>query len=103
LREFMHSDDLADALIFLLKHYSGDEAINIGSGEEISIINLAELISRVIGFEGSIKTDASKPDGTPRKLLDCSRLIDLGWSGSRSLTQGIRDTYASFKEESGVK
>lgn len=103
LREFMHSDDLADALVFLLKNYSGDEAINVGSGQEVSIINLAKLISLVIGFEGSIATDISKPDGSPRKLLDCSRLSVLGWSGSRILEQGIRDAYASFKEEYGAQ
>jgi GDP-L-fucose synthase len=98
LREFMHVDDLADALVFLAKHYGGAEPINIGSGEEISIAELAEKICRVVGFRGELRFDADKPDGTPRKLLDVSRLKAMGWDGARTLDAGLRDAYAAFLE-----
>ena len=97
LREFMHVDDLADACAFLMHHYDEAGFINVGSGEEISILNLAKLVKDIIGFEGSIIHDTSKPDGTPRKLMDNTRLTHMGWKSSRPLEQGIRDVYAQLK------
>ncbi|MFW5795075.1 MAG: GDP-L-fucose synthase family protein, partial [Bacillota bacterium] len=97
-REFLHVDDLADALLFLMNNYSGDQFVNVGVGKDISILELAELIKDVVGFEGEIVNDLSKPDGTPRKLLDVSRLNDLGWEAQISLEAGIKDTYQWFKE-----
>ncbi|MDZ7672406.1 MAG: NAD-dependent epimerase/dehydratase family protein [Halanaerobiales bacterium] len=81
-REFLHVDDLADALLYLMNNYNGDQFVNVGVGKDISILELAELIKDVVGFEGEIVNDLSKPDGTPRKLLDVSRLNDLGWRSS---------------------
>jgi GDP-L-fucose synthase len=92
-REFLHADDLGSACLFLLENYNGDEAINVGLGEDISIRELAELIQVTVGFKGGIEWDISKPDGTPRKLLDTSRLRAVGWSPSISLAEGIADTY----------
>ena len=96
-REFLHSDDLGSACIFLLENYDDDVAINVGVGEDIAIKDLAELIKGVVGFEGEIEWDSSKPDGTPRKLLDVSRIESLGWKATISLEDGIRSTYAWFK------
>lgn len=93
LREFMHCDDLADALIYILKKYSSVEHINVGTGEEISIKDLAELIMTVVGGKFSIKFDETKPDGTPRKLMDSSRLKTLGWAPNIPLRDGITGTY----------
>lgn len=93
LREFLHVDDLADACVFLLKAYSGDEHVNVGSGREVSIRELAELVSEVVGFSGEVVFDATKPDGTPRKLLDTGKLDALGWSARTDLGRGIADTY----------
>ena len=98
LREFLHCDDLADALIFLLKHYSEHEHINVGSGSEITIRGLAETIARVVGYDAELVFDATKPDGTPRKLVDSSRLHALGWNGARSLEDGIASTYSHWLE-----
>lgn len=92
-REFMHVDDLADALVFLLKHYDGDGPINVGTNEDLSIRELAALMARIIGFNGSFDHDLDKPDGTPRKLMDSSRILSLGWSPRISLARGIEDTY----------
>jgi len=97
-REFLHVDDLADALLFLMNNYDGDQFVNVGVGKDISILELAQLIKDVVGFEGEIVNDLSKPDGTPRKLLDVSRLNDLGWEAQISLEEGIKDTYQWFKE-----
>jgi GDP-L-fucose synthase len=97
-REFLHVDDLADSLLFLLDNYSGDQFVNVGVGKDISILELAELIKDIVGFEGQIVNDLSKPDGTPRKLLDVTRLNDLGWEAQISLEEGIKDTYQWFKE-----
>ncbi|NKX39218.1 GDP-L-fucose synthase [Rhodobacteraceae bacterium R_SAG5] len=94
LREFMHCDDLADALVFLLKEYSGHSHVNVGSGTEVSIRALAETIARVVGYEAELVFDASKPDGTPRKLMDSTTLHRLGWNQARPLEDGIRQTYA---------
>lgn len=96
LREFMHCDDLADALVFLLKEYSDYEHINVGSGIELTIRELAETIAEVVGYKAQLKFDASKPDGTQRKLMDSRRLLSMGWKGTRPLRDGIRDAYAHF-------
>jgi len=96
LREFLHCDDLADALVFLLKHYSGADHVNVGSGKEISIRALAELIAEIVGVSPELVFDSSKPDGTPRKLMDSTRLAAMGWSGARPLREGIAETYAAF-------
>ncbi|GAB5432036.1 GDP-L-fucose synthase family protein [Tritonibacter mobilis] len=96
LREFLHCDDLADALVFLLKHYSGADHVNVGSGKEISIRALAELIAEIVGVSPELVFDSSKPDGTPRKLMDSARLAAMGWSGARPLRDGIAETYAAF-------
>ena len=95
-REFLYVDDLADGLLCLMERYSGAEQVNVGCGEDLSILNLAEQIAEVIGFEGEIKTDLSKPDGTPRKLLDVSQINALGWSAKTPLKTGIQATYESF-------
>jgi len=99
LREFMYSDDLAEALIFLMENYSGNEIVNVGSGQEVSIAALADIIKTVVGFKGRIIFDSSMPDGTPRKLLDCSKLRALGWNPKhKSLMEGISVAYADFLE-----
>jgi GDP-L-fucose synthase len=97
LREFLHADDLASACLFLLENYDDALPINVGTGKDISVTELAKLISNVIGFGGPIEWDASKPDGTPRKLLDISRITSLGWSPSISLRAGIQTTYDWFR------
>ena len=99
LREFMHCDDLANALLFLLKGYSGYEHINVGSGDEVSIRELVDVIAKVVGFEAKIVWDKSRPDGTPRKLMDSSNLHNLGWKDHRSLFDGISHTYESWLSE----
>ena len=99
LREFLYADDLADACVFLMERYGSrdiGEFINIGTGREISIKDLAELVRDIVGFRGTIEQDRSKPDGTPRKLLDVSRLRALGWQARTSLEEGIRRTYAAY-------
>ena len=93
LREFLHCDDLADALVFVLKEYSEYDHINVGSGSEVTIRELAETIAEVVGYEAELVFDSSKPDGTPRKLMDSSRLHELGWSDARTLKDGISHTY----------
>jgi GDP-L-fucose synthase len=101
-REFLHSDDLGRACIFLLDNYDDDIAINVGVGEDIAIRDLAELIKSAVGFEGEIEWDLSKPDGTPRKLLDISRISKIGWSATLPLASGIQATYAWFKNQEKV-
>lgn len=96
LREFLYVDDLADACVFLMNHYSGNETVNVGTGKELTIRALTELVAKVIGFTGEISWDASKPDGTPRKLLDVSKLEKLGWHYQTELEEGIRLTYDDF-------
>lgn len=96
LREFLHCDDLADALVFLLKKYSRYEHINVGSGSEVTIRELAEIIAEVVGYEAELAFDSSKPDGTPRKLIDSSRLRQMGWANARPIRTGIEDTYRVF-------
>lgn len=95
-REFLHVDDCADALVHLLKTYSGDTPINVGSGSDLTIIDLAHMVCRVVGFTGDIAHDLGKPDGTPRKLLNNDRLTSLGWQPRIHLEQGIAETYAWF-------
>ena len=95
-REFLHADDLADACVLLMQTYDSSDIINIGCGADLSIRELAELVREVVGFEGAIEWDSSKPDGTPRKLLDVSRLFDRGWRPSIPLRQGIEQTYEWF-------
>jgi len=99
-REFLFVDDLADASVFLMKSYSDSEIVNVGWGVDISIINLAKLVAEIVGFEGNIELDPSKPDGTPRKLLDTSRLTALGWTPNVSLRKGISLTYDWYRERS---
>lgn len=98
-REFLHVDDLASACVFLMKNYDDSEIVNIGVGKDITIKELAELIRDVVGFKGSIEYDPSKPDGTPQKLLDVSRLRSLGWEAGISLRKGIEMTYRWYVEE----
>jgi len=97
-REFMHADDLGRACVFLLENYDGDVAINVGVGEDISIKDLAAMIQRIVDFQGDISWDKTKPDGTPRKLLDVSRIASLGWRPEINLEEGIRSTYDWYLE-----
>ena len=98
LREFLHADDMADACVYMMEHYNEPGFVNIGSGTEISIGDLARLIANVVGFNGELKFNASKPDGTPRKLTDVTKLHSLGWKHRISLEEGIRSVYASVKD-----
>jgi GDP-L-fucose synthase len=97
-REFLHADDLAAACLFMLEEYSGDVALNIGTGQDVSIKELALLIAQIVGYQGEINWDDSKPDGTPRKLLDVSKINELGWKASIDLESGIRSTYEWFQK-----
>jgi GDP-L-fucose synthase len=98
LREFMYADDVAGACVFLMKQYNDKLFVNIGTGEEVTIKDLALLLKEVVGFEGDIQFDTSKPDGTPRKLMDSSRLNNMGWKHSVSLKEGLKKTYPYFVE-----
>ena len=95
-REFMHVDDLADALVFLLRSYSGDSHINVGVGDDVTIAELAQTVADVVGFKGQLKFDTARPDGTPRKLMDSSRLAALGWQPRIGLREGLIDALAHF-------
>ncbi|PNS40799.1 GDP-L-fucose synthase [Mesotoga sp. B105.6.4] len=95
-REFLFVDDLADACLFLMKNYSGNDFFNIGTGEDVTIRELAELIGEVVGYNGELKFDTSKPDGTPRKLLDVSRIHKIGWRHKTELKKGLRTTYEYY-------
>lgn len=97
-REFLHADDAADACVFLLRHYSDAEQVNLGSGSDIPIGELASLVCEIVGFTGRITNDTSKPDGTPRKLLNCEKIAAIGWSPRLSLREGIADAYRAFLE-----
>lgn len=97
LREFMHVDDLADACVFVLQNYSAPEHLNIGSGTEITIRDLAKTLAEIVGFEGDLVFDKTKPDGTPRKLMDSKRLHALGWTPSINLVDGMTEVYEQFK------
>lgn len=102
-REFLHVDDLADATVFLMQRYDGEAFVNVGVGQDISIRDLAELIREVVGFEGEIRFDTSKPDGTPRKLLDVSKLNALGWQARISLRDGLQQTYRWYLDQGEVR
>jgi GDP-L-fucose synthase len=95
-REFLHADDCADALVFLMQTYSGHDHVNVGSGEDIAIADLAALVCEVVGLEAEIVRDVSKPDGTPRKLMDNTRLKQLGWTPKIGLREGVADAYRAF-------
>ncbi len=101
LREFTYVDDLADACIFLMEHYDGDDIVNIGTGHEVTISDLAHLVAEVLGYEGQVRFDPSKPDGTPRKLLDVSRLHGMGWHAKVSLREGIGQAYEDYLNTGG--
>jgi GDP-L-fucose synthase len=98
LREFLYADDLAEACVYLMQHYEDREFINIGSGKEISILDLAKLIAKIVGYEGDIQTDPSKPDGTPRKVMDVSKIHALGWSPKVDLEEGLRKAYQAYEQ-----
>src|SRR3989344_3518781 len=100
-REFLHVDDLADACLFLMEHYDEESIINIGTGEDLSIRELAELIQKITNYGGEIAWDTEKPDGTPRKPLDVSKIHALGWKHRILLTDGIRSTYAWYRQHHG--
>jgi len=102
LREFMFADDLGKACVFLMHNYDDPEIINVGTGEEVSILDLAQIIADVVGFEGKIVFDKTKPDGTPRKLMDSSRLHELGFHHQTSLKEGIRIAYSDFQNKIAV-
>jgi len=101
-REFLHADDLADACLFLLERFSGPGPINVGTGVDLTIRELAELVCSVVGFKGSLEFDTTKPDGTPRKLLDVSHISSLGWSAKIDLRSGLEDAYGWFREHIGL-
>jgi GDP-L-fucose synthase len=103
MREFLFVDDLADACVFLMEKRLSDGLFNIGTGKDVTIRELAETVMRAVGFEGDIVFDASKPDGTPRKLLNVDRMRDLGWEASTTLPEGIKKAYADFLANSGVR
>jgi len=96
-REFLHVDDCAEACVFLMRHYDAEEIVNVGVGQDLTIRELAELIRRIVGFDGSLAFDTAKPDGTPRKLVDTSKINTLGWRARIGLETGIRDTYAWYR------
>ena len=97
-REFLHVDDLAAACLYLMEHYDGKEHVNLGTGEDLPIKALAEMIRDIVGFEGEIAWDTDKPDGTPRKLMDCSRIHGIGWKHAIGLQEGLTSVYAAFKQ-----
>jgi len=99
LREFLHADDLAAACLFLMDNHNEAGLVNIGVGEDISILDLAKMVKQIVGFTGDIITDTTKPDGTPRKLMDVSKLTNLGWKASISLEEGIKKVYEEIKNE----
>ncbi len=103
MREFLHSDDMADACVYLMKNYSGQKIVNIGTGTDLTIKDLALLIKKIVGYTGEIKHDLTKPDGTPRKLMDVSYLHSLGWKHKIELEEGIKAVYEDFKKKEGIK
>jgi GDP-L-fucose synthase len=103
LREFLHADDLAAACLFLMDNHNEAGLVNIGVGEDISILDLAKMVKQIVGFTGDIITDTTKPDGTPRKLMDVSKLTNLGWKASISLEEGINKVYQEIKDRDWSK
>jgi GDP-L-fucose synthase len=103
MREFLHADDLGDACVFLMNTYNEEKFVNIGSGTDLTIKDLALLVKDIVGYKGDIKHDLSKPDGTPRKLMDVSYLHSLGWKHKIELPEGIKQVYEDFKKKEGVK
>lgn len=103
MREFLHADDLGDACVYLMNTYNGEKFVNIGSGTDLTIKDLALLVRKIVGYGGEIKHDLSKPDGTPRKLMDVSFLHSLGWKHKIELEEGIKMVYEEFKNKEGVK
>lgn len=103
MREFLHADDMADACVYLMNNYNGSQHVNIGTGEDITIKDLALLIQKIIGYTGDIKHDLTKPDGTPRKLMDVTFLHTLGWKHTINLEEGIKRVYEDFKKKEHVK
>ncbi|MCB0773987.1 MAG: NAD-dependent epimerase/dehydratase family protein, partial [Flavobacteriales bacterium] len=103
MREFLHVDDLADACFFLLQNYHDELFVNIGTGEDLTIKALAEMIKEIVGYQGELKWDSSKPDGTPRKLMDVGRLHSLGWKHKIGLRDGITQVYEAYKKYEGAK
>lgn len=101
-REFMHVDDMAGACVYLMRHYSDSEIVNVGTGTDVSILELAQLVAEVVGYQGEIRTDPTRPDGTPRKLLDVGRLEALGWKAKVGLREGVEETYRWFVENRAV-
>lgn len=101
-REFLHADDLASACLYLLEHYDGDAPINVGTGKDVELRELAALVAHVIGYSGEIRWDASRPDGTPRKVLDVSRLTSIGWKAGIELREGIEKTYRWFLDNENL-
>lgn len=101
-REFLHVDDLADAAVFLMQNHSGEQFVNVGTGTDLTILELAQLVADVVGFTGAIVTDPSKPDGTPRKLLDVSRLDAMGWKARIGLREGVAGAYAWYLENAAT-
>ena len=100
-REFLHVDDLASAALFLMRHYDSPEIVNVGTGEDLTIRELAQMVQAVTGYRGELVFDTTKPDGTPRKLLDVSRLKNLGWSAQIPLDRGLRETYQWYLNQPG--
>ena len=98
MREFMFSDDIADACVFAMNHYDNAELINVGSGEDVSIFDLAHKISKIVGYEGAIEWDTSKPNGTPKRPLDYSKISSLGWKSNYKLDEGLKKSYEWFKK-----
>jgi len=103
MREFLHADDLGDACVYLMNNYHGEKFVNVGTGTDITIKDLALLIKKIVGYTGDIKHDLTKPDGTPRKLMDVSYLHSLGWKHTIALEDGIKTVYEDFKNKEGVK
>jgi GDP-L-fucose synthase len=103
LREFLYADDLAAACLFLMENYHEAELVNIGTGIDVSILELAQAVKKIVGFEGEIKWDSSKPDGTPRKLMDVSKLHALGWKHSIELSSGIELAYQDFLSNPNIR
>ncbi len=103
MREFLHVDDLAKACVFLMNSHDDSQIINIGTGEDVTIKNLALMIKEIVGYEGEIQWDSSKPDGTPRKLLDVSKLHNLGWKHTIDIKDGISSTYKWYKDNNDIR